>query len=244
MKQALVILSGGQDSITCLFWAISNGYECSALTFDYDQLHSIEIESARKAAELAEINNHEVLSIGPLFSGNSPLTNKDIALDQFSSLEDVSPGIQKTFVPGRNLLFLSIAANKAYSMDIDTMITGICQEDFGGYPDCRMDFIESLEETIALGMERKIKILAPLMDLKKSEIVLMAKKLPNKCWEALSFSHTSYDGKYPPTSNDHANLLRARGFEEANLPDPLVERAVAESLMELPKSRNYENKSK
>ena len=79
------------------------------------------------------------------------------------------------------------------------------------------------------------------MDMKKSEIVMMGKNLPKEWWEALSFSHTSYDGKYPPTSNDHANLLRARGFEEAGLPDPLVERAVAENLMELPKTRNYEN---
>ena len=242
MKHALVILSGGQDSITCLFWAISQGYTCSALTFDYGQLHSIEIESAKKAAELAEIDKHEILSIGPLFSGKSPLTNKNIKLDQFSSLEDFTPGLQNTFVPGRNLLFLSLAANKAYSMDIDTMITGICQEDFGGYPDCRIDFVKSLEETILLAMERKIKILTPLMDLKKSDIVLMAKGLDKKCWEALSFSHTSYDGKYPPTSNDHANLLRARGFEEAGYPDPLVERAVQENLMELPKTKNYENK--
>ena len=127
-------------------------------------------------------------------------------------------------------------------MDIDIMITGICQEDFGGYPDCRIDFVKSLEETISLAMERKIRILTPLMDLKKSDIVLMAKGLDKKCWEALSFSHTSYDGKYPPTSNDHANLLRARGFEEAGYPDPLVERAVQENLMELPKTKNYENK--
>ena len=241
MKQALVILSGGQDSITCLFWAISNGYNCSALTFDYDQLHNIEIESAKKAAQIAGIKNHEISTIGPLFSGNSPLTNKSMELEQYSNLADVSPGIQKTFVPGRNLLFLSLAANKAYSMNIDTMITGICQEDFGGYPDCRSDFIKSLEETIKLGMEKEIKILTPLMDMKKSEIVMMGKNLPKECWEALSFSHTSYDGKYPPTSNDHANLLRARGFEEAGFPDPLVERAVAENLMELPKTRNYEN---
>ena len=242
MKHALVILSGGQDSITCLFWAISKGYKCSAITFDYDQLHSIEVESAKKAAQLAQVEDHEVLSIGPLFSGDSPLTNKNIPLDQFPKLEDFSQGIQKTFVPARNLLFLTIAANKAYSMNIDTMITGICQEDFGGYPDCRKIFVESLEETIFLSMERKIKILTPLIDLKKSEIVLMGKELPSLCWKALSFSHTSYDGKYPPTSNDHANLLRARGFEEAGFPDPLVERAVSENLMDFPNTKNYEIK--
>ncbi|NSW89015.1 7-cyano-7-deazaguanine synthase QueC [bacterium] len=242
MKKALVILSGGQDSVTCLFWAINKGYDCSALTFDYDQLHKIEVESAIKVAQIAGIKNHEILSIGPLFSGKSPLTNKDVPLDQFSSLKEVSTGIQKTFVPGRNLLFLSLAANKAYSRNIDTMITGICEEDFGGYPDCRKNFIESLEKTIFLALEKKIEILTPLINMKKSEIVMLAKELPKDCWEALSFSHTSYDGRYPPTSNDHANLLRARGFEEAGYPDPLVERAVMENLMERPKTKNYENK--
>ena len=242
MKKALVILSGGQDSVTCLFWAIQKGYECSAITFDYEQLHRIEIESAKKVCKIAGIENHEILSMGPLFSGESPLTNKKVSLDKYSSLDEVSPGIQRTFVPGGNLLFLTLAANRAYSSNIDTMITGICEEDFGGYPDCRKDFIESLEETIFLGLERKITILTPLMNMKKSEIVLLAKKLPKNCWEALSFSHTSYDGKYPPTSNDHANLLRAKGFEEAGYPDPLVERAIRENLMERPKTKNYENK--
>ena len=244
MKQALVILSGGQDSITCLFWAISNGYNCSALTFDYDQLHNIEIESAKKAAQIAGIKNHEISTIGPLFSGNSPLTNKSIELEQYSNLADVSPGIQKTFVPGRNLLFLSLAANKAYSMNIDTMITGICQEDFGGYPDCRQDFIDSMETTIGLALEREIEILAPLMSMKKFEIVKLAKSLDETCWKALAYTHTSYDGKYPPSSKDHANMLRSKAFEEANLPDPLVLRAVSEKLIPLPKSKNYETKNK
>ena len=244
MKKALIVLSGGQDSTTCLFWAIKQGYSCSAITFDYNQLHNIEIESAKKICKIADIDNHEIINIGSIFQGNSPLTNSKRSLETHEDIKEFATGIQKTFVPGRNMLFLSIAANRAYSQNISTVITGVCEEDFGGYPDCRQDFIDSMETTIGLALEREIEILAPLMSMKKFEIVKLAKSLDETCWKALAYTHTSYDGKYPPSSNDHANMLRSKAFEEANLPDPLVLRAVSEKLMPLPKSKNYETKNK
>jgi len=243
MKDALVILSGGQDSTTCLFWAINQGYKCSTITFDYNQLHNIEIQSAEKISKLAKVMDHELIDLGPLFHGDSPLTNKAKNLEVHDDIGKFKKGIQDTFVPARNLLFLSIAANRAYSKNIPTLITGVCQEDFGGYPDCRREFIDSLEKSISLALDKRINILTPLMNLQKSQIVDLARKLPDPSWRALSYTHTSYDGQYPPSSNDHANLLRAKGFEEAGLPDPLILRAVNENLMELPKTKNYEIKS-
>ena len=244
MKKALIVLSGGQDSTTCLFWAIKEGYSCSAITFNYNQLHSIEIESAKKICKIAGIVHHDIVDVGSIFNGNSPLTNFDKKLETHEKIENFSSGIQETFVPGRNLLFLSIAANRAYTDNIATIITGVCQEDFGGYPDCRQNFIDSMENTISCALDKKIEILTPLMFMKKYEIINLSKTLGEQCWDALAYTHTSYDGKYPPSSNDHANMLRSKAFEEANLPDPLVLRAVSENLMRLPKSKNYEIKNK
>ena len=243
MKEALVILSGGQDSTTCLFWAINKGYSCSTITFNYNQLHKIEINSAIKISQLAGIKDHEIVDIGSIFNGDSPLTNPNKTLEQHSNIEDFPTGIQQTVVPARNLLFLSIAANRAYSKNISTVIMGVCQEDFGGYPDCRQDFITSMTETILLSLEKKIEILTPVINLRKSEIIKLANQLGDPCWSSLAYTHTSYDGRYPPSSEDHANILRSKGFEEAGLPDPLVLRAVSEELMELPKTKNYETKS-
>jgi len=243
MKKALIILSGGQDSTTCLFWAMSRGYSCSAITFNYNQLHKIEIDSAIKIVQLAGVKDYEIIDIGAIFDGKSPLTNHNERLELHDNIEDFATGIQKTFVPARNLLFLSIAANKAYSKSISTLILGVCQEDFGGYPDCRQDFIDSVEKTISLSLEKKIDVLTPVINLRKSEIVKLAKSLGEPCWSSLAYTHTSYDGRYPPSSKDHANILRSKAFEEAKLPDPLVLRAVSEKLMELPKTKNYEIKS-
>lgn len=154
-------------------------------------------------------------------------------------------GLEKTFVPGRNLLFLTLAANLAYSLGITTIVTGVCQEDFGGYPDCRDVFIKSAQQTIRLGFGyddndpfSAVEIATPLMFLSKAASCTLAKQIPG-CWEAMAYTHTAYDGAYPPVGNDHATLLRAKGFFEANLPDPLVLRAVSEKLMSCPDTTNY-----
>ena len=244
MKKALIVLSGGQDSTTCLFWALNEGYECSAITFHYNQLHSIEIDSAKKIVNIAKIKNHKILKLGSIFDGESPLTNSTKQLQTHNNLEEFSVGLQPTFVPSRNIVFLSLASNYAYSLGIETIVTGVCETDYAGYPDCRKEFIESLESSISLGLDKKIKILTPLIDIKKSDIVKLAWQLGPTCWNALSFSHTSYDGKYPPTNGDHANLLRAKGFLDAGLPDPLVLRAVKDGLMEKPRTKNYEDYDK
>lgn len=236
---ALVVFSGGQDSTTCLYWAKEMGYHPVAMTINYGQRHAREIEAAAKIATLAHVS-HEVIDVGPILKSTSPLVS-NATLEQYKDHGSLPGGIEKTFVPMRNQLFLTIAANRAVALGASKIITGVCEEDYGGYPDCRLVFIEALQRAINLsneGAAREIQILTPLMHLSKADSVRLALALPG-CYEALAHSHTAYDGAYPPVGKDHATLLRAKGFEEAGVPDPLVLRACAEGLMALPNAANY-----
>lgn len=246
--KALVILSGGQDSTTCLFWAKDLFDEIFTLTFDYGQRHRKEIEAAKKIASLANIpsKNQTFLTVGNILKGTSPLVSNN-ELEQYENMYALPGGLEKTFVPGRNLLFLTIAANHAYNKNILNVIIGVCEEDFGGYPDCRQKFIHAAEHAIQQGFAYNdqdsfsgFKIHTPLMRKTKAETVLMSLNYPG-CYNALAYTHTSYDGNYPPTGQDHATLLRAKGFVEADIPDPLVLRAHAEGLMALPDTPNYKH---
>jgi 7-cyano-7-deazaguanine synthase len=241
-KKALVVLSGGQDSTTCLFLALEMGFEVHALTFNYGQRHQRELDSACRIAALAGCASHETLSLGAgVLQGTSPLVVAGAELEQYKDHQSLPGGIEKTFVPMRNQLFFTIAANRAVCIGAPIIFTGVCEEDYGGYPDCRQVFIRSLETTINLSNEDAsppIKLYAPLMNLSKAMSVQLAVELP-RCYAALAYSHTSYDGQYPPTGHDHATLLRAKGFEEALVPDPLVLRAEGEGLMALPETDNY-----
>lgn len=244
-NKCLVVLSGGQDSTTCLYWALDQGFEVHAVTFNYGQRHKREIASAIMIAQLAGVKTHEVIDLGDsVLKGTSPLVNKDEELEQYADHQSLPGGLEKTFVPMRNQLFLTIAANRAYVLGCTMLVTGVCQEDFGGYPDCRRIFIDSLQEACNYGTFTpdswlgSLYIATPLMNLTKKASVELAMKLPG-CMDAMAFSHTSYDGAYPPVGHDHATLLRAKGFEEANVPDPLILRAVSDGLMELPTTSNY-----
>ena len=246
-KIALVILSGGQDSTTCLYWAKENFEEVHAITFDYGQRHQIEIEAAKTIAALCGVASHEIVTIPDILKSSSPLFSS-APLEQYESAEQMEEIIgdrrELTFVPMRNALFLTIAANRAEVLGASTLVTGVCALDNANYDDCRGIFIDATIRYIntALGNDHRIGasivIETPLLHKTKAETVLMAKSLEG-CWEALAYSHTSYDGQYPPTDNNHANVLRADGFEKAGLPDPLVLRAVSEGLMDLPTSANY-----
>lgn len=243
-KKALLVLSGGQDSTTCGFLLKSFGYEIHALTIDYGQRHSRELASAQYIAHLLGAASHEILSLGNVLKGTSPLVS-NATLDQYRDHGSLPGGVEKTFVPMRNQLFLTIAANRAYARQCGVIVTGVGQEDYGGYPDCREGFLRSFTETCNLGtftgepgVEPPIRIYAPLLNYTKKETVNVAMELSG-CYEALAFSHTAYDGQYPPTGKDHATLLRAKGFEEAGIPDPLVLRARLNGMMDLPTTPNY-----
>lgn len=249
-KKALVVLSGGQDSATCLFWALREGYDVHTVTFNYNQRHSRELTSAHTVAMLAGVGDKfEMVKLGTILKGTSPLVS-DAPLEQYENHQSLPGGLEKTFVPMRNQLFLTVAANRAFCLGIDTIITGVCQEDFGGYPDCRRVFIDAFEKasdegtfTAEAGYAMGVRVLTPLMDLTKAASVQLAWNLTMEgfnCYGALAHTHTAYDGAYPPTGHDHATLLRAKGFEEADIPDPLILRAWKEGLLaKLPDTPNY-----
>jgi 7-cyano-7-deazaguanine synthase len=243
MTKCVVVLSGGQDSTTCLFYALDQDFDVHAVTFDYGQRHRREIYCAKQIAKYAGVP-HEIIEIGNVLKGTSPLVS-DSELEQYSHYSVLPAGVEKTFVPMRNQLFLTIAANRAFVLGADVLFTGVSSEDYGGYPDCRPDFIQAFEAasswgtfTDEVGFTEGLIVETPLMHMSKAETVRMALVLP-KCYEALALTQTGYDGVYPPTGKDHATLLRQKGFEEAGVPDPLVIRAVIEGLMDYPNSINY-----
>ena len=224
MNKALVVLSGGQDSTTCLYWAINEfGHEnVSSLSFDYGQRHKIELESAKKVSEIAAVA-HEILPIDTFsaLGGNALTDDIDVADNDTEQEINNSAELPNTFLPGRNLIFLTFAAAYAYQRGIEHLITGVAQTDYSGYPDCRENTLSSLEQTLRLGMDYNITIHTPLMNLNKSDTVLMADKLG--AMDAMAYTHTCYNGLQPPCGHCQACLLRAKGFAEANRADPLIE---------------------
>ena len=242
MSSVLVVLSGGQDSTTALFWARVNFDVVHAITFDYGQKHRIEIEAAIAVAKLAGVASHEILDVAGCLESVSPLLDPSASLEQYADYSEmdavIGNRVELTFVPMRNPFFFTIAMNRAVSHKCDAIVTGICGEDNANYPDCTEPFRLAFEDMTRLALNSTIDVLAPLMYMSKAQTVALASELPG-CWDALAYTHTSYDGKYPPVDSNHSNVLRAHGFEEAGRPDPLVLRAHSEGLMDLPMTSNY-----
>ncbi|UXS28911.1 7-cyano-7-deazaguanine synthase QueC [Staphylococcus delphini] len=161
-EKALVVFSGGQDSTTCLFYAKKHFKKVELVTFEYGQRHAKEIEVAKEIAEDQGLKHH-VLDMA-LLSQLTPnaLTSHDMTIDSHND-------VPNTFVPARNLLFLSFAGALAYQIGAKHLITGVCETDFSGYPDCRDSFIKSMNVTLNLAMDRDFVIHTPLMWLNKKE---------------------------------------------------------------------------
>ena len=172
-ETALVVFSGGQDSTTCLFWAMREFKKVYALSFIYGQKHRNEVELARHIADEAEVEFEvmDVSFIGKL--GRNSLTDMSIPMDQ----EKPTDSFTNTFVPGRNLFFLSIAAVYAREKGINHIVTGVSQTDFSGYPDCRDAFIKSLNVTLNLAMDEQFVIHTPLMWIDKAQTWQLADEL-------------------------------------------------------------------
>jgi len=163
---ALVCFSGGQDSTTCLFWALKHFSHVEAVCFTYGQKHSLEIEVARKIAAGADVPFHllDVSLIGQL-APNS-LTDSSMEIDK----EKPAGNYPNTFVPGRNMVFLTFAAIMARSKNIFHLVTGVSEADYSGYPDCRDTFVRSLNVTLNLAMDEQFVLHTPLMNRDKSEV--------------------------------------------------------------------------
>lgn len=218
-SRALVVLSGGQDSTTCLYWALKRfgAGRVSAVTFDYGQRHRIELECAANIASTAAVP-HVVLPIDTFEAiGGNALTDASVAVDDYDGSEE---GLPNTFVPGRNVIFLTFAAALAWRQRIGHLVTGVAQTDYSGYPDCREDTIALLEKTLRLAMESSIEIHTPLMHLTKKETVELSVSVG--AIDAMAQTHTCYRGERPPCGVCPACVLRARGFDEAGVIDPLL----------------------
>jgi 7-cyano-7-deazaguanine synthase len=219
-ERALVVLSGGQDSTTCLYWAIERFGKAavSSITFDYGQKHRIELECARDVAAAAGVPN-VCLPIDTFAAlGGDALTDASVAV---SDATDDETELPVTFVAGRNLIFLTFAAAYAYRHDTQHLVTGVAQTDYSGYPDCREETIAALQKAISLGMDREFTIHTPLMHRSKKETVELAVRLD--ALDAMALTHTCYNGRRPPCGECQACRLRAKGFAEAGVRDPLVD---------------------
>lgn len=219
---ALVVLSGGQDSTTCLYWAIRRfGREnVRSITFDYGQRHRIELDCAARVAADAGVGNVRLPIDTFAALGGDALTDSQISVESRPVPET---GLPNTFVPGRNLIFLTFAAAFAYQHGITHLVTGVAQTDYSGYPDCREETIDALQGTLRLGLESDVEIHTPLMHLSKKETVLLAHDLG--AIPAMALTHTCYNGERPPCGTCPACRLRAKGFAEAGISDPLLDSA-------------------
>jgi 7-cyano-7-deazaguanine synthase len=217
VKSAIVLLSGGLDSMVCGALAREAGFSVVAFTVDYGQRHRIELDSARAiASELAD--RHVVLPLNLREFGGSALTS-DIAVPK----EGVAPGIPVTYVPARNTIFLSLALGLAEATGARDIFIGVNALDYSGYPDCRPEFIAKFEElanvATKVGIEGdRFTIHAPLLSMTKAQIAREAERLGLNC----ALSHSCYD---PLPDGRHcgkcdACRLRAKGFAEAGIADP------------------------
>lgn len=227
-QSALVVFSGGQDSTTCLLWALKEFQNVSVMTINYKQRHRVEIESAKKIVDI--LSSKDSHNIGWL--GDNPIQEHKIVDMSFLSelLEtamiqdteityDEETDLPTTFVPGRNLFFLTVAASYAYQQDIRNLVAGVCQTDYSGYPDCRDATIKSLQATLNLGMDYDIIIHTPLMWKTKAETIELMERLGGL--ELYKYTHTCYKGERPACGECFACQLRLKGFKEAGIKDPL-----------------------
>lgn len=170
-SKAVVIFSGGQDSTTCLIQAQSKYDSIHCITFDYGQRHKQEIKVAQHIAQQLNIKHHKIVDATVINSlAISSLTRENIEV----SHELQSNGLPNSFVPGRNILFMTLAAMYAYQVGAQALITGVCETDFSGYPDCRNDFVQAQQKALQLGMDSTLTIKTPLMWLNKAQTWALA----------------------------------------------------------------------
>ncbi|MGA7933727.1 MAG: 7-cyano-7-deazaguanine synthase QueC [Kovacikia sp.] len=222
--QALCVLSGGQDSTTCAALACQQFDQVHAITFNYGQRHLIELESAIAIAKAFNLASHEIIEVGPILKSTSPLVS-DTPLGQYNSTEELPGGVEPTFIPSRNILFLTLASNRAAVLGIRDIFMGVCEADFAGYYDCRQVFVDAMAKAIGEGVwgdPNAFVIHTPLMQLTKAESVSLAVDiLGDRFVELFQLTHTCYAGIKGGCGKCHACLIRDRGFAQAGVTDPI-----------------------
>lgn len=211
-KEALVLHSGGQDSTTCLVWALKEFESVRLISFDYGQRHYAELKAAKAIAKKLKLP-HKTLKL-PIISQLTKNALTDNSIKVKAGKKDELP---TTFVDGRNALFLNVAAIYAKQHGITDIVTGVCQTDYSGYPDCRESFIKSMQKTLQLAMEYPFKIHTPLMHLTKAQTVGLMEKLGGL--DLLKLTHTCYEGLSPACGKCPACTLRLKGFKEYGIDD-------------------------
>lgn len=219
-RRAVVLLSGGLDSTTAASWAKAEGHELYAISFDYGQRHRRELTSARNVAKALGVKEHRVLKIPIGGLGGSALTDRAIAVPKAGKV--IGDRIPTTYVPARNTVFLSLALAYAEVVDARALVIGANALDYSGYPDCRPQYLAAFERMANLATKnavegRPLRILAPLVNLSKKDIVSLGVRLK----APLALTWSCYQGGRWPCGVCESCVLRRKGFEEAGLADPV-----------------------
>lgn len=222
--KALVLYSGGQDSTACLAWALENYAHVETVGIDYGQRHHVELSQRLIVLErLREAFPHWVAKLGQDHFLDLGLLGQvsETALTRDTQIAMAENGLPNTFVPGRNLIFLTFAAALAYRRGIGALVGGMCETDFSGYPDCRRDTLDALQTALSLGMDAPYKVVTPLMYLDKAQTWAMAHELGGQTLVDITIedTHTCYEGDRNTRHNwgygcgvCPACVLRAAGF--------------------------------
>jgi len=229
MKKAIVLHSGGLDSTTLLYHAKELGYEVYAISFDYGQRHDKEIETAKNAARIAGVKDHKLVKINLDAWGGSALTDKNIDVPNFTGNENEIP---VTYVPARNMVFLSIAASWGEAIGAQDIFIGVSEVDYSGYVDCRQSFIKAMESAINMGtvsaveQNKPFTIHAPFISMTKDQEIILGTKLGvdyGKTWSC-------YNGEDEACGTCDSCVLRLKAFEKAGMKDPLKYKILDSSL--------------
>ena len=214
MKQkAIVLFSSGLDSTTVLYYAMSKGYDCHCLIFDYGQKHNKEVNNAKKFAKSLKLNYHVVKTSIPW--DMSSLINKNKKIPEHKQIKEGF--VPSTYVPGRNTIFLSYAISYAETIKAKKIFLGINAVDFSSYPDCTPQYLRSMQQVMK-ALRNGIEICAPIEKYSKAQIIKLGTKLKvpyEKTWSC-------YNGKNKPCGKCDSCKLRAKGFKEAGINDPAL----------------------
>ncbi len=228
MKKSIVLFSGGIDSTTAIYWALERYEKVFALTFDYGQRNRIELDMAGKVAQKLSVPQ-KILRVNLKQIGGSSLTDTKLSLPQYERMEESEEGLPSTYVPFRNGIFLALAAAWAEVVGIKEIVCGFNVIDSPNYPDTRKQFVQAMQEAINLGTKaslspEKIKIIAPFLKMKKSDIIKEGLSLNVD----YSFAISCYCGEEIPCQKCSSCVLRQKAWEEVGLQDPLILRLEEE----------------